>query len=492
MTIIATIVLLGVLIFVHELGHFLAARSVGIRVERFSIGFGPRVWGFERGDTEYILAAIPLGGYVKMGGMDDEVMEKIEGGKKEAASGEGVRPASDEVPPIAPGTQTDAHGSVRGAPPALPFGEEEARDRSSDYDSKPVWARAWVISAGVLMNFGFAFLTYALVAGIWGSVAPDTLRAGEVRADLLPEAAGELAQLPAGATLESIGDRELTHWGDLQEALLELPAGETTLRFTEPEGTLSFVLPEEAAQRVGLVRAIPYWEEPLIRMAEPGSPADRAGIRGGDRIVAVNGEAVRTWHDFRRAIEANPGVETQVTLLRDGGQLTRTLVPNEVDARDPITGEIRRVGQAGVLAWGPDIAYQRMAPGEAVVHGWNQTVGISATILGFLRDLVTGQMSMRNLGSIVTIGEASGQAAAEGIPVYLMFMAFFSVNLAILNLLPIPILDGGHLVFLAIEAVRGRPVSVEQRMRWSQVGFVILIGIMALALGNDFLRLFGL
>jgi regulator of sigma E protease len=245
-------------------------------------------------------------------------------------------------------------------------------------------------------------------------------------------------------------------------------------------------------QRGAILRSLPYWEEPVIRMAEPGSPADRAGIRAGDRILAVDDVTVRTWEDFRRAIEARPGVEASVRIQRDGGELVRTLVPNEIQGRDAVTGEIRTVGQAGVLAWGPDITYQPMAPGAALAYGWNQTVTISTTILGFLRDLVTGQMSMRNLGSIVTIGEASGQAAAEGIPVYLMFMAFFSVNLAILNLLPIPVLDGGHLVFLAIEAVRGRPVSVEQRMRWSQVGFVVLIGIMALALGNDFLRLFGL
>jgi regulator of sigma E protease len=130
-------------------------------------------------------------------------------------------------------------------------------------------------------------------------------------------------------------------------------------------------------------------------------------------------------------------------------------------------------------------------PLQAVRSGWNDTVYITAEILGFLRDLVTGQVSARNLGSIVTIGELSGQAAAEGFPVFLRFMALFSVNLAILNLLPIPVLDGGHLLFLTIEAARGRPLSVAQRVRWSQVGFAVLIGIMALALGNDFLRLFG-
>jgi len=457
MTIVATLVLLGVLIFVHELGHFLAARSVGIRVERFSIGFGPRIWGFQRGDTEYLLAAIPLGGYVKMAGMEDEVMEKIEGGEE---PGDGAAP--------------------------------RASDPSGHFDSKPVWARAWVISAGVLLNFAFAFLTYTLVAGIWGGVAPDTLRLGVVRADLLPAGAESLAELPAGSTLRSIGDRELRHWGELRTALSELPAGETTLRFRDPEGVVSFTLPGGAEERGRLVRALPYWEDPVIRVAEPGSPADRGGLRPGDRIRAVDGQPVETWEEFRRAIETRPGIETRLTLEREGGELVRAVTPNAIEARDSRTGELRTVGQVGVLARGPDIAYEPMPPGQALAHGWTQTVGVSGAILGFLRDLFTGKMSPRNLGSIVTIGEASGQAAAEGIPVYLMFMAFFSVNLAILNLLPIPILDGGHLVFLGIEAIRGRPVSPEHRMRWSQLGFAVLIGIMALALGNDFLRLFGL
>jgi regulator of sigma E protease len=124
--------------------------------------------------------------------------------------------------------------------------------------------------------------------------------------------------------------------------------------------------------------------------------------------------------------------------------------------------------------------------------GWDETVYFTGMILGFLRDLFTGGISPRSLGSIVTIGEASGAAAAEGIPIYLKFMALFSINLAILNLLPIPVLDGGHLLFLAIEAVRGQALSVEQRMRWTQVGFIVIIGIMVWALGNDFLRLFGL
>lgn len=455
MTIIATIIVLGVLIFVHELGHFWAAKSVGIRVERFSIGLGPRVAGFQRGDTEYILAAIPLGGYVKMAGMDDEVMERIEGGK-----------SGEERPPRQPA--------------------------DSDYDAKPVWARAWVISAGVTMNMVFAFVAYLVVALGWGTPVPDTLQIGEVRAEVLAPGLEELSGIPVGAELSRIGDRELRHWGDVQEALRTLPSGPVTIGYLGPEGSVTVDLPDDPEIRDRLVRGVGYLVEPVISAILPGSPASEAGIEEGDRILAVDGEPVPLWDDFTEMIRDRPEIQTRVTIERGAGEVTRNVTPEQVEGVDAITGETVTIGQIGASPVGVGTAYVPLAPMDALRSAYDDTVWVTGLILGFLRDLVTGQMSPRNLGSIVTIGEASGQAAAQGIPVFLGFMAFFSVNLAILNLLPIPVLDGGHLVFLGIEAVRGRPVSVEQRIRWSQVGFVVLIGIMVLALGNDFLRLFGL
>ena len=164
-TLLATIIVLGVLIFVHELGHFIAAKLVGIEVQRFSIGLGPRVWGFQGGETEYVFSAIPLGGYVKMGGMDDEVMERIEGG----------RPAEPRTP------------------------------SPKDFDSKPIWARTFVISAGVIMNMVFAFLLYTATFGIWGLPEFDTTRVGGVRTELLPPGTEALTEIPVGATITEIG-----------------------------------------------------------------------------------------------------------------------------------------------------------------------------------------------------------------------------------------------------------------------------------------------
>jgi regulator of sigma E protease len=464
MTVIATLIVLGVLIFVHELGHFWAARSVGIRVDRFSIGLGPRIYGFRRGDTEYIISAIPLGGYVKMAGMDDEMMEAIEGGKVEGSA------------------EAEAVASV---------GRDEL------FDAKPVWARAWVISAGVIMNFLFAFVAYAVVAGAWGSAEPDTVRVGEVRAEILPVGTEALLGIPAGAYLQAVGEVRPDHWGEVQRAFMDLPAGPVDVRFARTsdgrEGlqTASVTLPEAAEARIQILRGLDYWIDPVVGDVTPGSPAARAGIRGGDRMISVEGEPIERWVDFTRAIQARPEQPTTLVIIRDGAQESLLVTPDAVDATDPLSGEVRTIGRVGLLPQPLPIAWERLSPSEAIVYGARQTWGLSVFILDFLRQLVTGQASPRNLGSIVTIGEASGQAAQEGLPVFLSFMALLSINLAILNLLPIPILDGGHLVFLALEAIRGRPVSMEQRARWSQVGFVILIGIMILALGNDFLRLFG-
>ncbi|MEX2531571.1 MAG: RIP metalloprotease RseP [Gemmatimonadota bacterium] len=469
MTILATIIVLGVLIFVHELGHFIAARSVGIRVERFSIGLGPRVWGYQKGDTEYVLSAIPLGGYVKMAGMDDEVMERIEGG---------------------PTTEGEEGGPDRQA-----VDGEDVRPRGTsgtgDFDSRPVWARAWVISAGVIMNMLFAFGAFAVVAAGWGTAEADTTRVGQVQVGGLPEGAAPLAEIPSGATIDRIGNREVAHWGEVRDALAQASPGPLTISFSDPDGEVRLDVPPREEDRVRMAGSIGPWSDPEIAFVSPGTPADRAGITRGDRILAVEGQAIGSWPEFQSLIRERPDVNISVTIRRDGGELVRTITPDAVEAIGA-GGETITIGQIGVQSLGPPVVYNPVPIVEAVAVGWGETVFVTEFILSFLKDLVTGQVSVRNLGSIVTIGEASGQAAAEGVPAFLRFMALFSVNLAILNLLPIPVLDGGHLVFLTIEAVRGRPVSVEQRMRWTQVGFVILIGIMALALGNDFLRLFGM
>jgi regulator of sigma E protease len=341
------------------------------------------------------------------------------------------------------------------------------------------------------MNMVFALATYTLVAALWGSPSADTTRVGSGRADLLPAGASELAAIPPGATLVRVAGEPVSHWGEIREAILGAPDGALSFVHADPDGEISVTVADDE-ERERVYGALDFWLEPVIDAVNPGTPADRGGIRPGDRIVAVDGVEMRTWPQFMSVVQGSPGAELAITLARDGGAVVRTVVPDLVTQPDPVTGETRRIGQVGVIVTSPDAIYSRVPPLEAFRAGWDETVYITGMILGFLRDLVTGGVSARSLGSIVAIGQASGQAAAAGFPAFLRFMALFSVNLAVLNLLPIPVLDGGHLVFLGIEAIRGRPLSVRQRLRWSQVGFVVLIGIMALALGNDLLRVVGL
>ena len=461
MTILATIVVLGVLIFVHELGHFLAAKSVGIEVQRFSIGLGPTIFGFQRGETEYVISWVPLGGYVKMGGMDDEVMERLEGGAEEGAEG----------------------GAV----------DKPRQPRASDFDGKPIWARTFVISAGVIMNMLFAFAVYTGVNAAWGLQELAEDRLGRVRAELLPPGAEALAELLPGTRLISVGDRLVGHWGDVRDGFLEAPAGPLTIVTSEPGGEVVEIdIPSDPQPRAQILRGLAPWIDAEVGAVNPGSPAERGGLEAGDRVLVAGGVPMTNWYDFVDVVEARPGVRTELSLERGGRSLTRVVTPEATMEDHPVTGERVRVGKVGIFPPLGELAHRDVSLIQAVQLGYAETVGISALILGFLGDLVTGGVSPRSVGSIVTIGAASGQAAQRGMETFLRFMALFSVNLAVLNLLPIPILDGGHLVFLGIEAVRGKALSVEQRLRWSHFGFLIIMGIMLWALSNDILRLFGI
>ena len=444
-TIVATIIVLGVLILVHELGHFFAAKWVGIEVQRFSIGLGPRVFGVRRGETDYVLSAIPLGGYVKMGGMGDEVMEKIEGGAADHARASSER----------------------------------------DFDAKPLGARAFVISAGVITNMLFAFVTYVAVNAIWGAPEPSSTRIGMVRESTLPPGTEALAEIPIGASVIRIGDRAVETWADVTGALTRAPAGPAYVETVEPALSVLLELPADEAERVALVGSVRGWIDAGVGGVEPGSPADRADLSAGDRILAVNGEPVVSWDEFVDRIRARPEQRVELLIEREGERLVATVTPEATTEVDTETGEERTIGRVGI--YNPR---GRVGAFDALRLGARETVGATSLIVGFLGQLVTGSISPRSVGSIVTIGEVSGQAAEAGIEVFLKFMALFSVNLAVLNLLPIPVLDGGHLLFLLIEAVRGRALSVEQRLRWSNVGFLIVVGIMLLALSNDFRRFF--
>jgi regulator of sigma E protease len=443
----AFLVVIGVLVFVHELGHLVAAKSVDIEVPRFSIGFGPKLWGFRRGETEYVISALPLGGYVRMAGMEDTAA--LEGGA-----------------------------------------EPERAPTSRDYDSKPLWARIWVVSAGVLMNFLFAILVFAGVAFFYGDRLLNTTRVDIAPEAVETEAARALADIPLGAELRAVGGIPVESWNDVAAALSAAPAGPLTLEFTDaPPATLT--LPGSDTARMAVLRLVNPFVPAVIGEISPGSAAARAGLRTGDHVVGAAGEPIQSWSQFVTVVQAHPDQELPLEVVRGGERVS--LVATPAGERE-LNADMERVlvGKLGVGQQAVDISYRPVAFGESMQRGWNETWGTAGMIVGLLGDLFTGEASPRSLGGPLAIGQISGQAASLGLEMFLRWMALLSVNLAVLNLLPIPVLDGGQLLFLGVEGVRGRALSVEQRMRLSNVGLIIVVGIMVWAIANDFLRFFGI
>jgi regulator of sigma E protease len=448
LTIGAVVVVLGVLIFVHEIGHFLAAKAVGIQVLRFSLGFGRPVLRWRRGETEYWISWLPLGGYVKMAGLEDEgIAGGLEGGKADV--------------PV---------------------------DPARAFDRQPVWKRTIVILAGVTMNVVFAFCVYAGIAATVGAPELASTEIDSVTARALPPGTEALATLKFGDRIVRVNGDTVRSWNALLDHLLtgptdlrvEVAGRDAPLRVRLPDGGL--------ATRQAVAQALVRFDPPRLGILEPGRPALRAGLKPGDVLLKANGDTLRSWTDVLHAVWASPGKPLQFDVRRDGAQLQVTVVPEAKTETDTASPRPRLYGAIGA-GQDPPTIHVREPLGRALVSGFQETWARAVVVVGFLRGLVLRETSVRDVGGILTVGQISGQVARLGIDWFLTFLAFFSVNLAILNLLPIPILDGGQLMFLIVEAVRRKPLSLKLRMLLTQVGFVVLLAIMILALTNDALRI---
>jgi len=449
LTLAAFAVVLGVLIFVHEAGHFMAAKAVGIQVLRFSLGFGRPVVSFRRGETEYWISWIPFGGYVKMAGVEDE------------------GPA----------------GALEGGKSPVPV------DPARAFDRKPLWARFVVVLAGVTMNAVFAFAVYSglAFAGALGPESIATTQVDSVVVSELPPRAGALAALRRGDRITAVNGDSVRTWGDLRLKLVNTP-GPLRVSVAGRADPIVLDVPEtDTTTRYGMVLALSPALPPVIARVQAGSAGEQAGFKPGDRILTVDGVTVQSWQDFARTARSSPGRELAVEVLRGAGRVSLRVVPQRREEKDSVTKEVRSFGFVGV---GPLLVPRPGALGATRI-GWQETQDRAALILGFLAKFVTGKASPRELGGPLLIGQISGQAARVGLGTFLGFMAFLSVNLAILNLLPIPILDGGQAAFLVAEAVRRKPLPLELRLRLTQIGFVVLLGIMILATSNDILRWLG-
>jgi len=443
----AFVVVLGVLIFVHELGHFLAAKSVGIAVLRFSLGFGPVTpLTITRGETQYCISWVPLGGYVKMAGLEDE----------------------------------GAVGEIEGPKAAVTVAPERT------FDAKPLWARILVISAGVLMNALFAVVVFSTLTAVYGVHDDRTVMVGQVLADSLPVGAGPLTEIRPGDRIVRINGDSMRGWQDIQEAFLT--SNETPLHLeiagrTEPV-LVDVPLREQQARLAALQSLIP-WHQPVLGDVQRNSPASAAGLVHGDRVLRVDGDTIPSWERFVWVIEHAAGEHLALTVQRAGREVALTVAPRPT--REPVAGGgSRTVGKIGVSR---DVPVRRYSVPGSVGKGFQRAAQAGGLVLFTLKGMLLGQLSPRDLGGPILVGQLSGEAIRLGFDAFFGFMALFSMNLAVLNLLPIPVLDGGHLAFLLIEGVRGRPLSVVQRQRLTQVGFVMLIALMVLALANDVSRL---
>jgi regulator of sigma E protease len=369
--------------------------------------------------------------------------------------------------------------------------EDKRQAGPRDFESKSLPARALVISAGVIMNLLFAVVVFALISMVWGVRGTPESRIGGVAEEYLPRGTEALATIPSGTRITQIGPEAVEDFQDISVALSQAGAGTIEFRF-DSFAPLTIQLPSNQDARDSLITA---FEPAVVTPATvgtivKGSPADQGGLQPGDKVVRAGGQSVQTWQQFVQLIERHAGQPLTLEIERDGRPGTITVTPEARKLANNMT--YGRVGIAAQVAVGEALPRVRLGFFDGIGQGFTQTWDMVALTAGFLWDLITGNASARNLGGPILIGQLSGRVARAGIEPFLAFMALFSVNLAVLNLLPIPVLDGGHLVFLGIEAVRGRPLSLQSRMRFTQVGFVIVMAIMVWAFANDILRLFGL
>lgn len=445
LTIVVLIVVLGLVIFVHELGHFAAAKAVGVQVLRFSIGFGPPILSWRRGETEYWIASVPLGGYVKMAGLEwEEATDRLEGG-----------------------------------PAAVPI------DPARTLESKPVWARLLVMVAGVTMN---VVLAYALYAGIntFAAPQPAMMPIDTVAVDSLPPAARSLAALRPGDLVTRINGDTVRTWVEFAR---RITGGPDTLRLAVAgrPAPVVLALPRDPEVRRAAWEAIQPRLPPAVGLLIPGDPAHRAGIAAGDVVLRVGADSIVSWSHLVAVVRRSAGDSLRFIVRRGDRRLELTVVPRLQTEPASDTAPERSYGLIGANA-NPPVVYVAQPLGRAAVMALGETAARTGLVVVFLKRLVTREVSLREVGGPVLIAQLSGQAARLGVVTLLSFVAFISLNLAVLNMLPIPVLDGGHVVFLLVEAVRGKPVSVAVRLRLTQIGFVILVALMVLAISNDVLR----
>ncbi|MDA8580998.1 RIP metalloprotease RseP [Litoricolaceae bacterium] len=440
-TILATIIALGVLVTVHEFGHYWVAKRCGVRVLRFSVGFGRALYTWkDQAGTEFCIAAIPLGGYVKM----------LDGRERTISEDE----------------------------------------RHEAFDQKPVGQRFAIVAAGPAINLIFAAFIYALISMI-GVQTPVPV-VGE-----LPTVTASKTRLPA--EIVSFDGRDMESWERISIAMVDVIGDQTTVQVglrpldSTIVNQVTMPVPRDLITDESPLVAfgVRPWSPPIpaeLARVIAGGVGEASGLVAGDRITAVNGNPVADWSEFVAAIKVAYGLSTELTLKRGDLTQTLTVVP---ETREGPDGPYGFLGVAPVVKPLPPelIRTVQENPIKALWVGVERTVEMSWLTVESIGKMITGALSPENLSGPLTIARVAGDSASSGWYAYLSFIAYLSVSLGVLNLLPIPVLDGGHLVFFVVEWLRGKPVSEQVQMQGIRIGMALLMGLMFFAFYNDLMRL---
>ncbi len=448
--IFAFVIVLGVLIFFHELGHFLVARLFGVGVEKFSLGFGPRLCGKTVGLTDYRISAIPLGGYVKMVG--DEPDAELE-------------------------------------PEMLPY----------SFTHKHVFKRILIVAAGPFFNLLLAVLIYA---AFFFFIGTEDIR--PVVNHVIMDSPAAQAGIRVGDTIKTVDGAPVASWGDINRLIADAKGDPVTVRFTHGgDIQQTTITPQTKVAKDILGDDMPYFDagfsglpplKAIVGDVAEGYPAKKAGLRKGDRIVEINGQPVDGWHTMKEIISQSKGEMLKMRIARGGETLGVEMTP-VLFSEENVLGEKVDSYRIGISTPGVDIPEAdriviKLGPFKAVGESVKQTYQISRLTILSIGKLIQGTVSTKTLGGPIMIAEMAGQQAKAGLTNLIFFIAVLSINLAILNFLPIPVLDGGHLMFFFIEAIIRRPVNLRMREIAQQAGIFILIMLMIFVFYNDIMRLF--
>jgi regulator of sigma E protease len=424
MTIIYFLIVIGILVFVHEFGHFIMAKRAGVRVEKFSLGMGPKIVGYKKGDTEYIISALPLGGYVKMAGENPD---------------------------------------------------EEPTGSPDEFQSKSVWQRVTIAVSGPLTNILLAFIVMPFVFMI-GTYSEGPAKVGYVEKGSPAERAG----FEAGDVVVKINGRRIDDWIKALSLIAVNPNTDVTVT-VERRGELKTLTlrPESATElKIGMSGLVPDMPAEVGRL-KPGFPAEKAGLKVNDKVIAVDGKTVYHWNQFSALVRESKGKRLLLSIERDGKRMDIAVTPMEDGGRYVI-------GVEPIMR----LVFKKYGFFESLRLGFDKTLEAIDLTFITLKKLMTFGLSIKTLGGPVMIAQMSGQAAAAGLSAFLSLLAVISISLGLLNLLPIPVLDGGLVLFLIIEAIRKKPLSRKTMEIAQSIGAAVLITLIAVVSYNDIMRMF--